>query len=616
VRVYGAAFQRLQAHIEALTNRWLAESEKGDLSKDQLRALASYKRLLAQIAQEINRFGEYAGTEMDQGTREAVAQAIRDAQREVQLSLPAIPQSALGRAWRNLPNEAVETLLGMTETGSPLRQKMDKELGSAVAQLVADRLLQNAALGRNPRETARTVQRELGVGLEWALRTVRTAQIWSYRTAKQQSWAENPDLYKGWAWHAHLGDPRTCPACIAMHGTMHPPDEKLNDHYNGRCSPIVKTPTYAEIMGLDVEIPGDVSPADRVESGAEWFAKQSDAFQLQVLGGARYRAYKAGKLTMDESDTGIVGQRKDEVYGPMRHARSLKAVLGDDAKGYYAPRGPKRKPPEPTPTAREPLQPKLPLETEVEGPFWERPGARPMSATEQGLISEIAEAKGFDDPGLKSYVDSLEQNLKEEAAINQALYNAYGIGPQEATLEDWRGVADSLDKRAVELYEKYTKSGIRSYVAHKRGAKDSGYMVVGKEQILVKQGHFSRAAATRMEGQIWREAKDELSEAYGMFLKRAGFRESEIAKANYEQRQRLLSELAEKDVSRYQNGQPRQIDKVSARARARVVEEIDFDIAASARAAAQDPLATPGLDAYDMMETADYIRTIRLGEGA
>jgi len=335
VRVYGAAYQRLGAFVEALTARWEAENETGKLTQEQMKALDSYRNLQRQIAREIDRFGAYAGTEMDQGTREAVAQALKDAKAEVQLALDAVPVQRLERVWRNLPDQAVEQLLGMTEEGSPLRSKLDKELGEAVAQRVADKLLENVALGRNPRETARTVKREMGVGLEWALRTIRTAQIWSYRTAKQQSWSENPALYRGWTWHAHLGDPRTCPACIAMHGTQHPPDEVLNDHYNGRCAPIIKTPTYAEMLGIE-PVEGDVSPADRVENGAQWFASQPDAFKQQVLGAARFRAYQAGELTMDEGPRGIVGVQDDEVYGPMRHARSLKGILGDDAAGFYA----------------------------------------------------------------------------------------------------------------------------------------------------------------------------------------------------------------------------------------------------------------------------------------
>ena len=335
VNVYGTAYTRLQAHIAALTRRWIAANETGALTPTQMRALDTYKSLQKQIEHEIARFGVYAGEEMEQAARAAMAQAIKDAKREVQLSLPLFKPMQIDRVWRNLPNESVEMLLGMTETGSPLRSKMDKELGSAVAQRAADALLTAVALGQNPRVTARTVKRELGVGLVWAMQTFRTAQLWAYRTTKHKAWAQNPRLYKGWAWHAQLGDPRTCPACIAMHGTLHPPDEVLNDHFNGRCAPIIQTPSYADILGID-PIEGDVSPAERVQSGAEWFAAQPDAVQMQTLGGAAFRAYKDGAITMDQGERGIVGVYESDVYGSMRHARSLKSILGDDAAPFYA----------------------------------------------------------------------------------------------------------------------------------------------------------------------------------------------------------------------------------------------------------------------------------------
>ena len=324
-----------RAHIEALRRRWEVESERGQLTREQLRDMRAYQELLRQIREEIARFAQYAGEEMGQGAREALAQGLRDALREVELALPGIADMRIRRLWRNLNNEAVELLLGMTERGSPLRERMESTLGEAVAEQVADRLLENVALGKHPRETARTIRKETGVGLVWTLRTVRTAQLWSYRKAKHEAWAENPQLYRGWTWHAKLG-PRTCPACIAMHGTRHGPDEVLNDHHNGRCVPVIIAPTYAEILGLP-PIEGDLSPGERVPSGAEWFAAQPQAFQRQVLGDARYRAYQDGRLTMDEDrQSGIVGTRKDDVYGPLRVPRSLKDVLGEKAEPYYA----------------------------------------------------------------------------------------------------------------------------------------------------------------------------------------------------------------------------------------------------------------------------------------
>ena len=164
------------------------------------------------------------------------------------------------------------------------------------------------------------------------------------------------------------------------------------------------------------------------------------------------------------------------------------------------------------------------------------------------------------------------------------------------------------------LYQKYTKDGIAEYVAQQRGAKDSGWMVVGKEQIQVKQGAFSRRDASRMEGTIWREAKDDLTTAYGELLKQAGFSDADIARASFEQRQRLLEELGQKDMLRTSRGTPSRIDLVPVESREKVVQVIDHDLAATCYNSAIDPLATPTIDAYEKMELADRIRAVKLGE--
>lgn len=328
VNIYGQAYQRLQAHVERLQSKMVAESETGQLTKRQVQGMGAYKELLRQIKTEIDRFGQYAGEEMNQAARDAINNAQKDALREIQLSLPRLAEG-IRKAWRILPVRAVETLSGMTEPGSPLRDNMEAELGPGVAEQVSNRLLENVALGKNPRTTAAAVRREMGVGLTWALRTFRTAQLWSYRVAKHSSWAQNPRLYKGWVWHAKL-DGGTCAACIAQNGTQHGPDEILNDHHNGRCSPLPITPTYSELLGVDIE--DDVPPALQIPSGADWFDKQPASVQREILGAAGHRAWKDGAFELSD----VVGKYDDSVYGTMIVAKSLKELLGEDkAREYY-----------------------------------------------------------------------------------------------------------------------------------------------------------------------------------------------------------------------------------------------------------------------------------------
>lgn len=250
---------------------------------------------------------------------------------------------------------------------------------------------------------------------------------------------------------------------------------------------------------------------------------------------------------------------------------------------------------------------------------------RIIEVSEQALLDEIAEVKAAladaqqagrqaEADGIKSYLNGLNQSLQDEQRINQELWNKYQMSPSQASLDDWRRLATELETEGYSLYQKYAKEGIAQFVDEKRGAQESGYMIVGKEQVMVRQGAFSVRSATRMKGEMWASAKDELNAAMGELLQQAGFTSQDIAQANYEQRQRLLSEMGEMQVSRTGAGRISKIDKVPENARERVVSSTDYDQAATYAEAAIDPLNLPTLDAYGKMEAADLIRSVILGE--
>jgi hypothetical protein len=130
-----------------------------------------------------------------------------------------------------------------------------------------------------------------------------------------------------WMWSANIGNSRTCLACIAMHGTIHPSTEVLNDHWKGRCAMMPITPKWSDlgIVGANEDAPF---------TGVAWFEAQPDSVQIQAMGGELYDFWRAGLFKFDART--VVTTDSHPVFGEMRHRKSNYAIIGagsaEDAK--------------------------------------------------------------------------------------------------------------------------------------------------------------------------------------------------------------------------------------------------------------------------------------------
>jgi hypothetical protein len=185
------------------------------------------------------------------------------------------------------------------------------------AERVTSIVLTGAAQGNNPVTIARDIQRYIdGYPLADAVRQVRTIQLYSARRGSQEVYQANADIVTGWTWSAAIGDPHTCLSCIAQHGQFFPVEEILNDHYQGRCAMVPVT----GLLGVG-----------NVQTGEEWFNDLPVSNQRDLMGGAKYAAYKDGLFEF--SDMSAVYH--DDLYGPMRHEASLRQLIGDSAAKDY-----------------------------------------------------------------------------------------------------------------------------------------------------------------------------------------------------------------------------------------------------------------------------------------
>lgn len=297
-----AAFEREATRLEAAGETFTPDNP----------ALMNLRTTLETVMKEQSARIDTAGQALQQ---DAIAQAQNAAR---QLALPGISDAqlrAIGVQW-NQPNpDAIMRVINYTQSGA-WADTLDK-FGAGVAEQVGRLALAGIIDGQNPRTIARSVATGVSTIPRYRAEAIlRTLQLNAYRGATAENFAANADVLEPEGIRIAALDGRTCPPCVALHGTRVPIDEPIQSHYHCRCIvvPIVR--------GFVRNIVG----------GADWFDGQSEAVQRSILGDAAFNAWSDGEVSLDD----FIGHENDELFGPMITTNSLKAVLGPQtAQKYY-----------------------------------------------------------------------------------------------------------------------------------------------------------------------------------------------------------------------------------------------------------------------------------------
>lgn len=273
----------------------LTAQSKDRVSRAIMLRSVRLRAILALVADRLETLATAAGVTITSDLRQVVRDAAA-AQREIVTSqLPGLidPRDLLvnvrvtDRAFDAIVQRSTEDIV------SRLRP-----LAPAAYDAVRRELIRGVAVGSNPRATAaRMVDRagrQFDGGLTRALVISRTETLDAHRAAAEHAQNEQADVLTGWVWLAHLS-PRTCPSCLAKHGTLHPLDEPgPEDHPQGRCvrMPVVKP--WVE-LGFDVEEPPSV-----VVDARAWFDALPEADQVAILGRRRYELLRSGAIDWED----------------------------------------------------------------------------------------------------------------------------------------------------------------------------------------------------------------------------------------------------------------------------------------------------------------------------
>jgi hypothetical protein len=201
--------------------------------------------------------------------------------------------------------------------------------------LVRQSVLNQIAKGAGPKAVASHLRQYAeNVPVSAAESLTRTLQLTSYRDASAAMERVNGDFIEYKIRVAKL-DGDTCLACIAEHGTRLEVGERVDDHYNGRCSELYKIPG-AELPAF---MQADSTPGNRnfvaFQTGPEWFASlppERQALQAAFQNSPALQAAYSSGVPLTE----FVGEYIDPIFGRQVVQQSLVGALGEEAaKGFY-----------------------------------------------------------------------------------------------------------------------------------------------------------------------------------------------------------------------------------------------------------------------------------------
>lgn len=190
-------------------------------------------------------------------------------------------------------------------------------LGRYHGEQAADLIISAVAAGRNPREIAPIIAEYFtssGRPMQDALRLTRTTQIYSARSGTREIYARHG--VRQWMWSSAL-DTNTCVSCWSLHGSLHPVDELLNDHHNGRCAPVPVTPRWEE-LGLSGVDPG-------WETGPQAFERLTEEQQRNIMGPQLYEAWRRNEFQFTPEVVSTTYE--NDIFGTMRRRRSNAEIL-------------------------------------------------------------------------------------------------------------------------------------------------------------------------------------------------------------------------------------------------------------------------------------------------
>lgn len=340
VRAWAIAWDEVAPDLRDTLTQLLTDTEDARLTRTVLLRSKRLAKALSAIADELDRLSAVAGVRITRDLRAIVDQAGQAQARIISSMLPVDQDLVDLDAWSQVNKRQIDAMVRRsTQQITSLRRPLSRTAYAAVQR----ELIRGIAVGSNPRATASRIvaraERGFNGGLSRALVISRTETIDAHRVAAAAGQKQHADVLAGWVWLASLSS-RTCPACLSMHGTVHPLSEPGPlGHQQCRCARMPQTRPWSE-LGFDVDEPEDLTP-----DADEFFERLTPADQKKILGQDGYQAWSSGDFPRSAWATRRETAGWRDSYVPATPPASARNI-GSGGRGPGGPTGIAAQPPE------------------------------------------------------------------------------------------------------------------------------------------------------------------------------------------------------------------------------------------------------------------------------
>lgn len=215
----------LDVELEAVAAEMGRRAARGlPVSVWHLRRMERYQSLMAQVTEQVARFGPAAMADVTEMQMAFARLGIEHAQAMIDMQMPGI----IGQFDR-LPLDAFLNMAGNTGAGTPLGSLLGTLPGES-AQAATRALMRGTALGWHPSRTAQAMRQGASLAYERALLIARTEQLRVYREATREQYAAS-GVVEGYRRVASRSG-RTCIACLLADGRFYTLDVPFAQHPN------------------------------------------------------------------------------------------------------------------------------------------------------------------------------------------------------------------------------------------------------------------------------------------------------------------------------------------------------------------------------------------------